>query len=275
MVDPFAGREQAMEERELLRRYALAISLIPDADAAADIFMESAGESDLRRRAALWRARRGLTPPDLDAPLPALDAIQQEHALDLVRRAALRRRARPWLAGGMAAVLLLSLEVVGKLVSPANAAGPARAVEPPAAASSQPGQATPASTQIVPLKVAPQGGRVLPAETTACRKTALVKSEQSDPMLVVTVPYATQGDLPTIASAVLHVNPGTVTPSRLFVDVRATPASDGAPAGCYLLLSAVALPESVRGRQVEFVVTVRPGRVAGGATWSSDPVWAP
>jgi hypothetical protein len=251
-----------MDEQELLDRYALAISLIPDADAAADIYMEAAGEADLRRRAGRWRAQQKLPPAGPEGPLPRLDAVQREHALHLARRAGLRRRTRPWLAVGAAALLLASWVLASRVwVLPARPGS-----SPVSPRSSQ-------SNQIIPLTLEPRAGRVVQPSVTGCRRTALTRSSRGEPLLLVSVPYAISGRLPSIASAMLHLSAGDEQPAKVFVDVRATPT--GAETGCYMLLSAVTLPDALRGRQVEFTITVRPARVASGTTWSADPIWVP
>ncbi|MFZ5813973.1 MAG: hypothetical protein ACOY93_01545 [Bacillota bacterium] len=83
---------------DLMQRYRLALSLIPDQDAAGDLFMLSRSESELRRRAARWREQHGLPPLDEPPALVVLDADQQEHALHLARRAEARHRVKLWLA---------------------------------------------------------------------------------------------------------------------------------------------------------------------------------
>lgn len=97
-----------------LRRYALAHALIPDADEADELFRLSRDEADLRRRASRWLAQRGQMLPELDPPLPLLDAEQQAHALHLARLGRKRRLALP-LAIGAIALLLVLLPFLGRL----------------------------------------------------------------------------------------------------------------------------------------------------------------
>ena len=102
-----------MDEQELYRLYALALRLIPDEDAAGDLFMESRTESHLRLRASRWLDARGLN-VDESRPAPTLDRAQMEYALHLARRGRIKRQIRTVLAGlgGMvaaAAVVVLLL----------------------------------------------------------------------------------------------------------------------------------------------------------------------
>lgn len=102
-----------MQDDEQCRLYALALSLIPDPDAADDLCMEARGEADLRRRASAWRRRHGLPPKELAGPpdpagLPALDEVERAFALHLARRARRRRRARAAFACLLALSLLLA-----------------------------------------------------------------------------------------------------------------------------------------------------------------------
>lgn len=99
-------------ETELLRRYALALALVPDADVAGDLFMDAKDEHDLRRRALAWRRTQGFPELTEDPPLPALSADDQEYALHLARRGRKRRVLRRiGLAG--AAVVVAALLLVG------------------------------------------------------------------------------------------------------------------------------------------------------------------
>lgn len=93
---------------EPLRRYRLALALIPDPDPADDLFMVSRSEADLRRRAARWRERQGLPPAAENPILPELDAGQREHALHLARRGAAHRRMTLWLTTLVVAVGLVA-----------------------------------------------------------------------------------------------------------------------------------------------------------------------
>lgn len=100
-----------MLKQECDRLYALALRLVPDPDAAGDLFMDARNEADLRRRAARWRRQHGL--PEAE-PEPAPDAApvhlteeESEHAAHLARRGRRRRRARGIIAGGAAAAVLL------------------------------------------------------------------------------------------------------------------------------------------------------------------------
>ncbi|MFZ5826755.1 MAG: hypothetical protein ACOY94_20895 [Bacillota bacterium] len=86
---------------ELLDRYRLALALIPDPNAAGDLFMAARSEADLRRRAARWRETQGLPPAVEPLTLPELDQDQREHALHLARRGATHRRATLWLTIGL------------------------------------------------------------------------------------------------------------------------------------------------------------------------------
>ncbi|MFZ5818169.1 MAG: hypothetical protein ACOY93_23195 [Bacillota bacterium] len=82
-----------MEEQAVLERYRLALALIPDEDAAGELFMRAPNEAALLRLAARWRERQGLEPLDPPALLPELDPFQVEHALHLHRRGRFRRRS--------------------------------------------------------------------------------------------------------------------------------------------------------------------------------------
>lgn len=90
-----------MEGDVARRLYALALRLVPEANAAGDLFMAARDEADLRRRAARWRRRHGLPaePAEPWADLPVLDPEQQAYADHLAGRAARRRAQRPWLIG--------------------------------------------------------------------------------------------------------------------------------------------------------------------------------
>lgn len=90
----------------LLHRYRLALALIPDPDAAGDLYMTAQSDADLRRRAAHWRETAGLEPAVEPHHLPELTVEQREHALHLARRGATHRRVQRWLAGLTAVVLL-------------------------------------------------------------------------------------------------------------------------------------------------------------------------
>lgn len=91
---------------ELLHRYRLALALIPDADAAGDLFMASPSDADLRRRAARWREQQGLEAAEEPRYLVELTLEQREHALHLARRGAMHRRVKGWMAGLIALLLL-------------------------------------------------------------------------------------------------------------------------------------------------------------------------
>lgn len=91
---------------DLLRRYRLALALIPEPNAAGDLFMAARDDADLRRRAARWRQQAGLEPASEPAYLPELTPEQQEHALHLARRGKVHRRVKSWLAGLTAVVVL-------------------------------------------------------------------------------------------------------------------------------------------------------------------------
>lgn len=111
----------AEDEREVCRRYALALAFVPDANAAGDLFMAARDEADLRRRAAAWRRRQGLSPLDSAPPLPALDPEQVELALHLHRRQRRQRRRRPLLAGAAALLLAAALFAAGRSLAPGQA----------------------------------------------------------------------------------------------------------------------------------------------------------
>lgn len=106
---------------ELLERYRLALALIPDPNAAGDLFMAARNEAELRRRSARWLERQGLPPAAENLPLPELDADQREHALHLARRGAAHRRLTLWLtaavvvAGLAAGALLLREALLSRL----------------------------------------------------------------------------------------------------------------------------------------------------------------
>ena len=117
----------------LFRRYALALALIPDSDAAGDLFMDAGSEAALRRAAARWRRRRGLPDHD-DPPLPELTAEQEQDALHLARRGQVRRRLRLGVAaaGGLlliATALALLWGRGGLAADPAFAGRPAHMSE--------------------------------------------------------------------------------------------------------------------------------------------------
>lgn len=98
---------------DLLDRYRLALALVPDPNAAGDLFMAARSEADLRRRAARWREQEGLPPAAAHLPLPELDQDQREHALHLARRGRAHRRATLWLT---AVVVVAGLAAGGFLL---------------------------------------------------------------------------------------------------------------------------------------------------------------
>ncbi len=87
--------------------YALALALVPDQDAAGDIFLAARNEADLRRRAARWRERHGYGPLPPSPVVPDLSEAQVEHARHLGVRSLRRRRLMIWLGGAAAALALL------------------------------------------------------------------------------------------------------------------------------------------------------------------------
>lgn len=87
------------------RLYALVLALVPDVDAASDIFMASRDEADLRRRALVWRREAGLSEEPSGA-VHELSTEEQAFALHLARRARVRR----WLA--RVAVIMAAVTVV-------------------------------------------------------------------------------------------------------------------------------------------------------------------
>lgn len=96
-----------MEGQGVWDRYRLAMAILPDEAAAAEIFMRARNEAELVRLAARWRQAHGLGPVERPAELPPLDPFQEEHALHLVRRARLRHR---WFrAAAVSAPLVLLL----------------------------------------------------------------------------------------------------------------------------------------------------------------------
>ncbi|HWI63116.1 MAG TPA: hypothetical protein VNT75_14810 [Symbiobacteriaceae bacterium] len=108
-----------MNKQQILRRYALALALVPEQDAADDLFMDAADESDLRARANRLRHANGLSPIQGDPPeLPALDEMQVEYALHLAERAAYRRRSRRMLTVVGLAVVLVGLAYAGVSLGP-------------------------------------------------------------------------------------------------------------------------------------------------------------
>ncbi len=100
-----------MDEFEVVQRYALALTAVPDEDVAGDLFMDANSDADLLRRANAWRRRNGLEPIDMPALLPALSEGQREHALYLASRGRKRRRTRRALA--VSATCLALVAAVG------------------------------------------------------------------------------------------------------------------------------------------------------------------
>lgn len=101
-----------MDHPAVQRRYALALFLVPDPDAAGDLFMDAASTADLHLRANRWRLRRGLTPVGALPPedqLPSLTAEEGAYALHLNWRAGVRRRVRLGLGIAGVGALLLAL----------------------------------------------------------------------------------------------------------------------------------------------------------------------
>lgn len=121
-----------MDEREELRLYALALSLVPDQDAAGDLFMAARNEADLRRRAARWLEGQGVA--HQEGPVPALDEEQRRYGLHLARRRGARRRLRWGLAAAGACLAALALALAPLLTPGASLADePAFNGEPVAA----------------------------------------------------------------------------------------------------------------------------------------------
>jgi hypothetical protein len=93
LIDKNVRHGGSMEEKLVLARYALALSLVEDPDIAGDLFMDARDDEDLRARAATWRRENGFEPASpVDGFLPALDDLQRAQALHLARRAGIRRR---------------------------------------------------------------------------------------------------------------------------------------------------------------------------------------
>lgn len=105
---------------DVFHRYALALALVPDQDAAGDLFMDAPTEAVLRRAAARWRSRHGLPDLSADPSLPALTDEQREHALHLAGRGQWRRRLRMGLSMAAAAVSLFALLVAAPAILPAE-----------------------------------------------------------------------------------------------------------------------------------------------------------
>lgn len=110
-----------MDKQRLLQRYALALSLVPDADVAGDLFMDADDDADLIRRANRWRFQQGLTRVEPSFPLPQLEPAQVEHALHLGSRAVTRRRARTALTAAGVVAILVGLMVLTAARTPAIA----------------------------------------------------------------------------------------------------------------------------------------------------------
>lgn len=98
-----------MKPAELWHRYRLALALLPDGDAAGDLFMRARSDGELIHLANRWRRARGLEPAVPPAVLPALDGFQEEHALHLYRRGRFRRRSLNGLLVVGPALLLAAL----------------------------------------------------------------------------------------------------------------------------------------------------------------------
>lgn len=113
--------------------FALALALTGDAESAEELFAAARDAADLRRRAAAWRAARGLPPPPAEPELPAVDGEEAAWARRRRRRAQRLRRLRPWLLAAAAAPLLAAL-ALRLLLPPAPpqglAAAPAFAMAP-------------------------------------------------------------------------------------------------------------------------------------------------
>ena len=101
----------------MLRLYGLALSLVPDEGVAAELYMRSRSEAELRRAAGRWCAQQGLPAPDPAVRPAPLDAGQEDLALHLARRAQRRRRARGILALLVAALGLLVMGALPRLLT--------------------------------------------------------------------------------------------------------------------------------------------------------------
>ncbi len=108
-----------MNKHEVLRRYALALSLVSDPDVAGDLFMDARDEADLIRRANWWRFQQGLPQLSPEDSLPELDAAQAEHALHLARRSVARRKAKGLATAGALVAALLALMGLAAASTPA------------------------------------------------------------------------------------------------------------------------------------------------------------
>ena len=86
-----------MDAEAARRRYALALALVPEPNAAGDLLLSARNEAALRRQAAAWRRRHGLPPPTAEPGLPELTPEQAELAQRLWRRRRQGRRLRPLL----------------------------------------------------------------------------------------------------------------------------------------------------------------------------------
>lgn len=105
-----------MDHQTAFRLFALARCLVPDPDAAADLFMQATSEEDLRARVARWRRQQGLpTTPDTSPPAPQpLSRAEEELALHLARRGQKRRLTLKLLAAAGAALLLLTAALAAR-----------------------------------------------------------------------------------------------------------------------------------------------------------------
>lgn len=124
-----------MPENRLLGSYRLALSLVPDEDAAGDIFMDASSDLDLIKRAGAWRVEHGLLSDVSSALLPELSPDQVEHALHLARRGKARRFARRVIRGAVGLVVAALAVLAFRAVAPVGLAADSSYTGPPAAAS--------------------------------------------------------------------------------------------------------------------------------------------
>lgn len=96
-----------MGQDEAERLYALALALVEEPEAAADLLLHSPGEHDLRAGAARWRRQQGLKPTPREVAPPQLDPAQREFALHLARRGQQLRRTRLIISTLLGCLLLI------------------------------------------------------------------------------------------------------------------------------------------------------------------------
>lgn len=252
---------QADDRERLFRLYSIVLHGVPDADAAANLFMAARDEQDLVRRIIRWRRAKGLTPL-LSKDYPdELDDGQKADALHLAKRAVQRRRlARKVFPIAIAMLLCIVAPITLYL----------RTVEQV----SQGDVLTEADLPIS-LAVAGMGGQMLPADILCGdgEPELLPGKKASEFVLHLKIPFSPTGPDPELMSATLSHLPTPNAPGEVLVQVRANYATPESSA-CYQLESRVELPSVLKGEQVQLAISVSPGP-GGGMNWTSRAVSVP